>query len=124
MNTALWILAAILAVVMLGAGLFKLTQSKEALAAKGMSWVEDFSGGAVKAIGLSEVLGAVGLILPAVLGVMPILVPIAATCLAVAMAGAIAVHVRRHEGMRFLPAAVMLVIAVIVAWGRFGSYAF
>jgi DoxX-like family len=67
------------------------------LAAFGMGWVEDFSPGAVKSIGTLEVLAAVGLILPAALGIAPVLVPLAAVGLAVLMAGAIITHLRRHE---------------------------
>jgi hypothetical protein len=56
----------------------KLTQPKERLAASGMAWTEDFSPGAVKAIGSLEVLAAIGLILPAVLNIVPVMVPVAA----------------------------------------------
>ncbi|HEV7605072.1 MAG TPA: DoxX family protein, partial [Candidatus Limnocylindrales bacterium] len=63
MNIALWIVAALIAVTFLASGATKLAQSKEELAASGMPVVEDFSAGAVKAIGILEVLAAVGLIL-------------------------------------------------------------
>src|ERR1700682_108284 len=115
MDIALWVITGVLAVAMLGAGLFKLSQSKEALASKGMGWTEDFSSAAVKAIGAAEVLGAIGLIAPAVLNIAPILVPIAATGIAVLMAGAVIVHLRRHEGPGALPAVVLLTLAVLVA---------
>lgn len=42
MNTALWIIAGILAAVFAASGLMKLTQPKEALATKGLAWTEDF----------------------------------------------------------------------------------
>jgi hypothetical protein len=63
--------------------------------------------------------GAIGLTLPAVVGIAPILAPVAATCLAVVMAGAIIVHVRRREAAALAPAAVLLLLAVVIAWGRF-----
>ena len=78
MNIFLWIIGEILAVAFLGAGLMKLTQPKEKLAASGMGWTEQFSPGAIKAIGALEVAAAIGLILPALLDIAPILVPLAA----------------------------------------------
>ena len=57
MNLALWIIAGLLAVVYLAAGVGKLIVPKEKLAtAPGAGWVEDFSAGSVKAIGALEVL--------------------------------------------------------------------
>src|SRR6218665_3876240 len=84
MNIALWIVAIVLGVAFLAAGLLKATQPKAKLA-ENMGWVEDFSDGTVKFIGWAEVLGGIGLILPAAVNIAPILVPIAATCLAVTM---------------------------------------
>lgn len=75
----------------------KLLGSRDALLASGMSWVEDFPLGAVRLIGVAELLGAAGVILPLLLNILPILSPIAAVALTVLMLGAIAVHVRRRE---------------------------
>ena len=65
--------------------------------APGGGWVLDFSAGFVKALGAVEILGAVGLILPALLDIAPILVPLAAVGLALIMVGAATVTFRRHE---------------------------
>ncbi|MEU5540385.1 DoxX family protein, partial [Streptomyces sp. NPDC020362] len=73
MNTTLWIIASILALAFLAAGLMKISQPKEKLAASGMAWAEGFSPGSVRAIGAVEALGALGLILPAALGIAPAL---------------------------------------------------
>jgi hypothetical protein len=90
-----------------------------------MPWVNDFSAGAVKAIGGVEVLGAIGLILPAVTGIAPLLVPLAASGLAIAMIVAVIVHLRRGDGFASaIPSLVLGLLAVFVAWGRFGAYAF
>ena len=97
MNIALWIIAGLLAVAFLASGVMKLVQPKEKLAAAGMGFAEDFSVGAVKGIGVLEVLAAVGLILPAVLDIAPVLVPLAAVGLVLLMIGAMVVHLRRHE---------------------------
>ena len=123
MDIALWIIAGILAAAFLMAGLMKLTQSKEKLAAN-MPWVEDFSAGQVKAIGTIEVLGALGLILPAALDIAPILTPIAATGLALNMVGAAVTHLRRGEKQMVPINLVLLVLAAFVAVMRFGPNAF
>ena len=124
MNVVLWIVAGVLAVAFLGAGLMKLAQPRKKLADSGMGWTEDFSDGAVKGIGALEVLGALGLVLPAVFDIAPVLVPIAATGLALVMLGAIVVHARRKEPQMIIANVVLLALAVFVAWGRFGPHAF
>ncbi|MEV5354910.1 DoxX family protein [Streptomyces sp. NPDC052693] len=124
MNVTLWVIASILAVAFLLAGLMKVGQPKEKLAASGMAWVEDYSAGAVKAIGAVEVLGALGLVLPAAFDIAPILVPLAATGLAITMLGAAVVHGRRKENQMIGANVVLLLLAAVVAWGRFGPYAF
>ncbi len=124
MNVALWIIAGLLAAVFALAGLMKLVQPKDKLAAAGMAWTEDFSAGAIKGIGALEVLGAIGLILPAALDIVPVLTPLAATGLAVTMLGAAIVHARRKETQLIVPNVVLLVLAAVVAWGRVGPHSF
>jgi uncharacterized membrane protein len=123
-NVVLWIVAGLLAVAFLASGAMKLTQPRQKIVESGMGWAGGFSDGAVKAIGALEVLGALGLILPAVFDVAPVLVPIAATGLALVMLGAIVVHARRKEPQMVVVNVVLLVLAAFVAWGRFGPYAF
>lgn len=123
MNILLWILAGVLAALFLAAGAMKLSRPKEALAST-MGWVESFSAGTVKLIGTLEVLAALGLVLPAVTGIAPVLVPLAATGLVLVMVGAIVVHLRRGEVQMIGINVVLLVLAAVVAWGRFGTYAF
>src|SRR4051812_27622302 len=95
-DVVLWIIAGALAVAFLGAGLAKLVQPKKKLADSGMGWVGAFSPGMVKAIGGLELLAAVGLVLPAAVDVVPVLVPIAATGLVALMLGAAITHARRR----------------------------
>ncbi len=126
MDGALWIAAITLAIGLGVSGLLKAITGREKLMANPrMAWVEDFSDPAIRTIGGLEFLGALGLILPAVTGIAPILVPLAAVGLAITMFGAIVVHVRRGDGT--LSVVVPLVLgltAIFVAWGRFGAYAF
>lgn len=123
MNIALWIIAGLLAAAFLAGGVVKLIQPKEKLP-DGWTWAEDFSAGSIKAIGAVEVLAAVGLILPAALGIAPVLVPLAAVGVVLLMAGAFIVHVRRREAQGIVVTLVLLALAVLVAWGRFGPQPF
>ena len=125
MNAFLWIVAGILAAFFLAAGSMKLTQSRRKLLANpNMGWVEDFSAGTIKLIGTAEVLGAIGLILPAALDIAPILVPLAATGLGVIMIGAIITHGRRKEYQPIVINTVVLILAAVEAIFRFGPNAF
>ena len=124
MNLALWIIAGVLAVGFLASGAMKLARPKEKLVASGMTVLDDFSAGAVKAIGTLEILAAVGLILPAVLDIAPVLVPLAAVGLVLLMIGATIVCLRRHETRPVAVNLVLLALAAVVAWGRFGPQPF
>jgi uncharacterized membrane protein YphA (DoxX/SURF4 family) len=125
MNVFLWIIAGVLALFFLAAGATKLAQSKEKLGENPrMGWTRDFSAGTLKFIGTAEVLGALGLILPAVLDIAPILVPLAACGLAIIMIGAIITHARRKESQPIIVNTVVLILALIVAIFRFGPNSF
>jgi uncharacterized membrane protein YhfC len=124
MNVTLWAIAGLLAAVFLASGAMKLVQSKERLVASSMPALAAFSGGGIKAIGALEVLAAAGLILPAVSDIAPVLVPLAAVGSALLMVGASIVHLRRHEAKGIATTVVLLALAVLVAWGRFGPYSF
>jgi uncharacterized membrane protein YphA (DoxX/SURF4 family) len=123
-NAVLWIIAGVLAVAFLASGVMKLTRTREQLAASGMGWATDFGPGTVRLVGALEVLAAIGLILPALLGIAPVLVPLAATGLVLVMIGAAVVHARRGEYPLIAVNVVLLILAAVVAWGRFGPYAF
>jgi len=114
MNIALWIVTGLLAVMYLTAGLMKTFTPKEKLSTS-LPWTEDYSAGTVRFIGIVELLGALGLVLPWLTGVAPILTPLAASGLVIVQVLAIIVHIRRHEA-RALPFNVLLlVLALFVA---------
>jgi len=117
-NIALWIVQGLLALIFLMAGIMKATQPKENLVGK-MAYVVDLSAGQVKTIGVLEILAAIGLILPAVTGILPWLTPVAAVGLALIMIGAMIVHVRRGEYSMIVGNIVLLGLAAFVAYGRF-----
>ncbi len=124
MNVTLWIIASVLAAASLAGGVMLLVQPKEKLAGSGWGWVEDFPAGGVKAIGAVKVLAAIGLILPAVLGIAPVLVPLAAAGWVLLMLGAIITHLRRHEAGVIAVNVILLAMAAVIAWGRFGPQSF
>jgi uncharacterized membrane protein YphA (DoxX/SURF4 family) len=124
MNLALWIVAIVLAVGFTASGLMKLLVPKDKLVSSGQGWAQDVTPTNIRLIGVVEVLGAVGLILPAVTHIVPILVPLAAVGLVLVMVGAAAVHARRKEIPNIGVNVVLLALAVFVAWGRFGPYTF
>ena len=126
MNTALWIVAGLLSIVYVGSGGLKVIASKERIAATGPAagWTEDFTPRSIKAIGVLELLGGLGLVLPAAFGVAPDLVPLAALGLAMIMAGAAATRISRREYRLMLVDLTYLVLIGFVAWGRFGPEAF
>jgi uncharacterized membrane protein YphA (DoxX/SURF4 family) len=121
MHVALWIIAGLLAAAFLVAGTTKSFIPREKLAkAPGGGWVLDFSPGFVKALGALEILAAIGLILPALLGIAPVLVPLAAVGLCLVMIGAAIVESRRHEFWHAAGNLAYLAMAAFVAAGRFG----
>jgi len=115
MNLAIWIVQGLLAAMMLGAGMFKIITSRVKLAEK-MHWAKTWTDGNVKLLGLAEVLGAAGLILPGLLHILLVLTPLAAICLAILMAGAVKVHLDFKESP--VPAVVPLLAAIAIAIGR------
>jgi uncharacterized membrane protein YphA (DoxX/SURF4 family) len=123
MNVFLWILQVVLALMFAMAGVQKATQPKDKLVTR-LPWVADFSQGTVRFIGLAELAGALGLILPAATGIAPVLTPLAAVGLAVIMVLAAITHARRKEPGAIAFNAVLFVVAVVIAWGRFGPYSF
>ncbi len=117
MNIALWVVQGVLALMFFMAGMMKSARYEKAKA--GMPWVKEYSKGFVVFIGLSELLGAIGLIVPYAFGVAPVLTPIAAVGLAIVMVLAAAFHARRKETRAAGMNVVVLALFVIVAIGRF-----
>jgi uncharacterized membrane protein YphA (DoxX/SURF4 family) len=121
MGVVLWILQVVLAAMFAMAGFMKLTRPKEKLVGQ-LPWVQDFSPATVKFIGIAEAAAALALILPAATGIAPVLTPLAATGLVVMMVLAAITHLRRKEPSAIAFNAVVLVLATVTAWGRFGPY--
>lgn len=122
MNVVLWILQIFAALAFLASGAAKLFVPREQ-AIKRMDWVNKVPQGIVRLIGLAEVLGGLGLIIPWATQTQPMLTPIAAICLGVIMVGAIITHIQLKENNRSVPSVVLLIIVCIIAAGRFNGWA-
>ncbi|WP_223691925.1 DoxX family protein [Leifsonia poae] len=120
MAIAVWIVSGILAALYLAAGLMKSLRPKAALAPS-LPWVDDYSAASVKAIGIVEVLGAIGLILPWLTGIAAMLTPIAASGFVIVQVLAIVVHMRRHENKSLPLNIILLLAALFVAIARFAG---
>ena len=114
MVIALWIASALLTLSNIGAGTFKLVTPRSKLVGQ-QPWTNDFTANQIKLIGVAEVLGGLGVILPLVTGILPIMTSIAAFAIAALQVGAFVTHVRRKETP--LPNLVIIAIALFVGIG-------
>lgn len=117
MGIAVWILQFLLAIAFCAAGLMKMLRPKDELRER-MAWVEGVTPRGVKLIGLVELLGGLGLVLPALTGIAPILTLLAAIGLALVMVAAIIVHRRIGDPLaQVAPALLLLVLLLLCIWG-------
>lgn len=116
MNITLWVFQIVLALAFLGAGIVKISRPIEKLKTN-MKWVEHVTPGTVRLVGVVELLGALGLILPAVTGILPWLTLAAAAGLALTMLTATFLHFRWHLPGTVAPI-VLLLLALFVLIGR------
>jgi hypothetical protein len=115
MEVAYWIVAGLLALFFLYAGGLKLTRSKEQLQPT-MGWVDVIPMWLVRTIGLLEVLGAVGLILPPLTGVAPVLALVSAIGFVVLQVLAAGLHLSRREGRLIGLNIGIIVLAGLTVW--------
>src|SRR6266566_7403251 len=118
MNIVLWVVQILLAFAFVMAGIMKVSQPIDKLETR-MGWVKDVGRRGVRLIGSLELLGAIGLILPAVTGIWSWLTPVAAAGLALTMVGAMITHGRRGEYSGIGANVVLLILALFVVYGRF-----
>ncbi len=116
MNIALWLLQGVLAALFLAIGSMKVFtyETFKAQAGEGAP-----SKGLTAFIGVSEIAGGLGLIVPWTTGLLPVLTPVAAGALAIVMVLAVAHHAQHRDPFaKSVPALVLLVLSAFVAWGR------
>ncbi|HLZ63199.1 MAG TPA: DoxX family protein [Ktedonosporobacter sp.] len=117
MNIVLWVIQGLLALIFLMAGFMKTFMPLTTLQ-KNMAWVADVPAPFVRFIGVAELLGAIGLILPAAIGIASWLTIVAAIGLMVAMISAAIFHISRREYPNTVPSVVLLLLAVFVVLSR------
>lgn len=118
----LWAAAILLALAYLAAGGMKSVCPIPDLAKALNGWPADYPR-LTRFIGIVEVLGAIGLILPLATGILPWLTPLAAIGLSIIQVLAIGFHARRGETAKTLVAnLVLLALSVFVAWGRWSLF--
>ena len=118
MHIVLWLVQILLACAFGMAGFMKSTQPVDVLAQSGIQWATQVPVALVRFIGISELLGAIGLILPAATRIKPVLTPLAALGILTIMILAMAFHLSRGEP-QILPVNMVLGgLATFVAWGR------
>jgi hypothetical protein len=117
MNLALWIVQILVGALFTVAGVVKSTRPISELGNR-MGWVNAVSPATVRFVGVSELAGGIGMIVPWATGILPMLTPLAASGLVIIMLLAAGFHLRRHErGIAFN--ASLGGLAAFVAWGRF-----
>jgi hypothetical protein len=121
MNTILWIFQGILSLVFLYSGINKSIFSEQQLIAKGQTGVANLPVPVIRFIGITEVLGAVGIIVPWLTHIWPVLTPATAICFAIIMLLAAPIHYKLHEPKNVTTNIVLLIMSVLVAYGRLNA---
>lgn len=117
LNVGLWVVQGLLSLTFVGTGLWKLLTPIPELAAK-MPWMGQVSPGFLHATAVFDLLGGLGLVLPAVTRIKPGLTVLAAIGCAALMASAAVFHFSRGEGANTPFNFVMIALSLFVAWGR------
>lgn len=116
MDGLLWVFSIVLALVFLIVGAFRVFRYEQAR--ERFPWVKDVPRALVTLIGIAEILGALGLVLPVATGIYPWLTPVAAAALALLMLMAGTFHGQRREYQDASVNALLLVMMVLIAYGR------
>ena len=118
MNIVLWIIQILLALLFLFAGGMKLIVPADVLMQQAPPGSTQFPAAFLKFIGLVEVLGGLGLILPGLFRRRPELTPLAAAGLVIVMIGAVVISVRDHGIAAGVVPLVTGLLCALVAYGR------
>jgi putative oxidoreductase len=117
LNISLWAAQIILAGMFIMAGFIKTTTPIEQLSAS-LPWAKDVPAWLVRFIGISEFLGALGLILPSLLRIKPVLTPVAALGIIAIMMMAAFFHITRTELSGVMFTLILALVAAFIGWGR------
>lgn len=117
MHIILWVMQGLFAAMFIMAGLTKAFQPIEAMA-ESMPWVRDVPLTLVRFIGVSELIGGIGLVLPSLLRIKPMLSVWAATGIAIIMLLAGVLHTSRGEFSGIIVNVLFMAVLGFIAWGR------
>ena len=117
-NTGLWIVQGLLAAMFLLAGVPKLVMSAAQMTAPGPIQVPVAF---IRFIGVCEILGAIGMILPGLTRIRPGLTPLGASGLVIIMIGATVINIVNGMAAVAVPTAALGLMAASVVWGRWWS---
>ena len=124
MDTIITVIQVLLGLLLTVGGLLKLTLPYAKYTnMPGVAWSKDFKPEHIRLIGVLEVSGGVGLIVPLFLHSLTMLTPLAAVGLALVMAGAMATHLRREEYVNMVGNLVWLGLALFLAYGELVGFA-
>ena len=118
MNTTIWILQGLMAFVFMFSGINKAYFDEKTLVQKGQTGVEGLSKGLIKFIGISEIFGAIGLVLPMLLNKFTFLTTVSAICLGLIMIPAAIIHNKRKETKNVVLNISILLICILIAYYR------
>jgi len=121
MSIATWLVSGILAGMFGMAGIMKSFRPIDKLLKSGITWANRFPASTVRVVGISELLGAIGLVLPWAVNVAPVLTPVAASALALVMLLAIFHHIKHKEYTAIILNGTLLILTAFVAYARFKS---
>ncbi len=117
LNIGLWIAQGLLAIMFIMAGVMKVTQPIEELAVS-LPWVTSSPVSLIRFIGISELLGGLGLLIPGIFRFKPFLTIWAALGLAIIMVLAAIFHASKGEYSAIITNILIMGIALFIAWGR------
>lgn len=118
-NIGIWVAQVALAILYLMAGGMKLVQPIDALVGMGMAYAGALPEAFIRFVAFMEILGAIGLLLPAATRILPWLTPLAAVGLSFVQLSAIVLHAMRGETAMTLPVnLVLLALSLFILWGR------
>jgi uncharacterized membrane protein YphA (DoxX/SURF4 family) len=122
MNTILWIGQSFLGLVFLYSGIMKSTRSESWLVSHNQTGVEGLPILLIRFIGIAEIIGVFGILVPSYTSIMPLLTPIAAICFSLIMIFAATIHLRRHEIKSVILNIFILCVSLFVAFERFAMH--
>lgn len=119
MEIALWIVQILAGFIYIYTAVMLLTQTREQVVDKGLGVIANFDRRFLKLIGLLQLLGAIGMILPHRLNILPFLSPIASICLLILMIAAFIIHLRQNDIQGTVPSIITASLTIFILWQTF-----